>query len=116
MHALHGTVPSLGFQSGVLVAISEWDFHATQLLMMLIRRHRVTYMAYWPAIACSVAFARANLSVESTLHWHNLTLLFRSNDRETLSFPSKPRRDAVRSVRDSVTPGTIYSYIPEPTL
>jgi hypothetical protein len=30
----------LGFQSGVLVAISGSDFHATQALMMLIRRHR----------------------------------------------------------------------------
>src|SRR6266852_7695392 len=49
-----------------------------------------------------------DLSAESILHWHNLTLLFRSNDRELYLSPSEPRprcRQIGARFDDSVSSG-----------
>ena len=116
-------LPSLGFQSGVLAAISQWDFHATQALMMLIRRQiiasnvlHITYnsklsVLYRPADRVSCGVRQGDLSVESTLlHWHNLTILH-STIEKPYPFPSKPRHPAIPSDRCAIVlpDGRIYS-------
>jgi len=123
MHCVYRTT-SLGFQSGVLVAISESDFHATQALMRLMSygdsaKERIAHQSasrftanlllllYRPAIVCSVAFARGG----STRRVNpptgvTVTLLLRSKRSRTLSFPQQatPRCRQI-GVRSLLPPG-----------
>jgi hypothetical protein len=101
-------IPSLGFQSGgVLVAISEWDLHATQALTMLINLWRTVLYSIGQRSRVLWRSPGGDLSVESTLHWHNLTS---PTIAKPYPSPTRPRRDAARSVRDSVTPGTDLQF------